>query len=257
MKTVAALLLLQGAPDPPPAWQTALAPRVPNFIERLNSPDEVVRRTLLTHLTYFRPRDSAHYPGYFRHLLKDPWPSLRWEALHRLWEHGIVLSKDELPESFAAPCVGLVRREDAAKLRVLGDANAPLAGWTLHVLGILGDREAAPAARQLLDSTNVFVRFSAAAALVRLGEKADGVAALESLLEARDDPSGFYRYRSAEILVRLGKKERLEVLIDMLERGVRNDYADGPIQILEDLTGAFHPTPAAWRAWWTAQKAQK
>lgn len=250
-------VLLLGAQDPPPAWQTALAPRVPHFHERLNSPDEVVRRTLLTHLTYFRPRDSAHYPGYFRHLLKDPWPSLRWEAMHRLWEHGIPLSKEELPESFAAPYVGLVPREDAAKLRALGAPGDPLAGWTIHVLGILGDRDAVPAARQLLDSTNVFVRLSAAAALVRLGEKADGVAALESLTTAPDDASGFYRYRSAEILVRLGRKEHLEVLIGMLERGVRNDYADGPIQILEDLTGEFHPTPAAWRAWWTARKAGK
>jgi HEAT repeat protein len=237
-----------------------VAARVRHLDKRLASTDESVRLGVLTELTYFQPRDSRVYPPFLRALLRDPSPKIRWEALHRLWEHQL-LDRKEVPASFEAPLVGMVVGQDPKhlnRLRELAKTLDATGGWAIHILGILGDREAMPLARAALQSQNVFTRFSAAVALVRLGERQEGVDALHKITDAADDQTDFYRCRAAEVLYRLGDRKAALVLIQVLEKGMRAAYAYGPVELLEDLTGQYFTTAAEWRTWWQAseKKAQ-
>ena len=49
----------------------AVAQRVAHLDRRLSAEDAVIRKRVLTELTYFRPRDSKIYPPFLRALLKD------------------------------------------------------------------------------------------------------------------------------------------------------------------------------------------
>jgi len=257
-----ASLLLGGAPPPgltapPPGADRAWSERFPEVAARIRyldkrmaSPDDRVRLRVLTELAYFWPRDSRPYPPFLRALLKDPSPKVRWQAVHRLWEHNHFLDKQELPGDFDVPTFGLVNWRDAkevARLRSAVRGSGAAAGWAIHALGIIGDEASMPAARSLLSSPNVFTRFSAAVALIQLGEAKEGVAALQGITHASDDPSAFYRCRAAEVLHRLGDRGALQVLVQLLEK--RRDYADGPGEILEDLTGHYYTTALEWRTW--------
>lgn len=249
------------APVPPPkgTWSQRfpeVAGRIKHFDVRMTSPDSRVRMRVLTEVTYFRPRDSRLYPPFLRALLADADPEIRGEAVHRLWEHHHFLKKEELPKSFNVHLHGVFEWQDpkqVARLRAAARLKGAEGGWAIHALGIVGDKDSVPFARALLASDNVFTRFSAAVALVQLGERKDGLAALHKLTDAHDDVSGFYRYRAAECLVRLGERNAIEVLIGQLESGARAGYADGPLEVLEDLTGRYFSTAAEWRKWWKTE----
>lgn len=229
-----------------------IAQRVSHLDRRMAAQDPEIRKRVLTELTYFRPRDSKAYPPFFRALLKDPSSEVRGEAVERLWLHHAFLRPDELPDSFHVAFVGDFRWRDPADLeRVRGLARqpGPTGGWAVHALGLAGDVEAIPLARAQLDSKNVFARHAAALALVQLGQRKEGIEALRRITDAElaEDVSGFYRYRAAEDLARLGERQGVDVLIDLLES--RPGYADGPREILEDLTGEYFLTVAEGRTW--------
>jgi HEAT repeat protein len=238
-----------------------LAQRITHLDKRLTSSNEHIRRRVLTTLVSGRPRDSRHYPAFFRALLDDPSPKVRGEAVRRLWEHNHFLERKDLPRSFHVPFVEVFDWQDAkdvARVRDMARFRGPDGGWAIHALGIIGDKDSLPLARNLLASDNVFTRFSAAMALVQLGERVDGMDALHKLTDAVDDHTGFYRYRAAEVLYRLGDKKAIETFFQLLESDIRANYVDGPLDILEDLTGEFFSTAAEWRLWWRmAQKAVK
>jgi HEAT repeat protein len=229
-----------------------VARRVSGLDEKLASKDQQTRVEVLYHLYSAQARDSKNYPPFFRALLRDPSGQVRYEAVHRLWEHHVLLSRDELPASFEVPFFGPLEWQKADQLaRLRKQAENPDApgGWAIHTLGIVGDQEAAKLANALLDSPSVFTRFSAAVALVQLGKKKEGFSALHALLDAKDDVSGFYRYRAAECLYRFGHPAGVEQLIRIYEQGVRKGYVDGPQQVLEDVTGQRFNTAAQWRRW--------
>ena len=71
------------------------------------------------------------------------------------------------------------------------------------------------------------------------------------------DPDGFYQMRAAERLYRLGDVDAAENLVVMLEVGGREGYADGPADLLEDLTDQWFPTPREWRKWWAGRKEKR
>ena len=231
----------------------AVARRVPHLDRRLAADQVVIRKRVVTELTYFRPRDSKVYPPFLRALLKDPSPEVRGEAVERLWEHHVFLAHEELPASFHVHAVGEFRWKDPAEVARVRDLalrrDDPAGGWATHALALVGDKGAVPLARVQLDSKNVFVRHSAALALVQLGQTKEGVAALHRITDSGDDETGYYRYRAAEALVRLGDSQALDVLIALMEGKVRQSYADGPREILEDLTGRYFLTAAEARAW--------
>src|SRR5262249_24233200 len=154
------------------------------------SNDFVVRQKVLTELTYFQPRDSKLYPPFLKALLKDPAPEIRRQAIEKLWEHNIFLSDQELPATFEVHFIGTFDRTkpgQVAKLRKAAESAEAPGGWAIHNLGIIGDKEAIPLARDLLISKNVFTRFSAAMALWQLGEKKTAVDALHKITDATDD----------------------------------------------------------------------
>lgn len=231
----------------------ALARRVPYLDRRLAADEVVIRKRVVTELTYFRPRDSKVYPPFLRALLKDPSPEIRGEAVERLWEHHVFLALGELPSSFHVHAVGEFRWKEPAEVARVRELarrrDEPAGGWATHALALVGDKGAVPLARAQLDSTNVFVRYSSALALVQLGHAKEGAAALHRITDAGDDETGYYRCRAAETLVRLGDGQALDVLIALMEGKGRESYADGPREILEDLTGQYFLTAAEARAW--------
>jgi HEAT repeat protein len=250
-------LILLGAATAPAEEQRwserfpAIAQRIPHLDLRLTAQDAAIRKRVLTDLTYIRPRDSTIYPPFLRALLKDPSSEVRGEAVKRLWEHHVFLGPEELPDSIDVPLVGGFRWRDPAELDRLrdlaGQRDAPSGGWAIYALGLAGDAKAIPLARALLESKNVFVRHSAAVALVQLRQTKDGIEALRRITDAEDDESGYYRYRAAEDLARLGERQAIDVLIDLIES--YSDCSSGPREIVEDLTGQYFLTAAEARAW--------
>jgi len=237
-----------------------VAARIRRLDQRLNSKEELIRQKVLTELTYFQSRQSKVYPPFFRALLKDASADVRGEAVHKLWEHGVFLTRKELPESFKVHFVGEFRWQQPMELdrvRLMAQDQDSKGGWAIHALGIVGDADSAPLARNLLASKNVFTRFSAAVALIQLGEKKDGINALTLIRRAQDDVTGYYRYRSAEVLYRLGDRDAIVTLIDEMDSNMKGGYASGPLEILEDLTGEYFLTAAEWRKWWETQKEKK
>jgi hypothetical protein len=254
-----------GPAEGEPSWSERfpeVAVRIRHLDRRMANADPKVRLRVVTELTYFRPRDSRVYPPFYRALLKDPSPEVRWQAVHGLWEHNVFLDKKELPKSFTVPLVGELEWGDAEQVKKFREAarsKGAVGGWAIHALGIIGDEESVPLARDLLGDDNTFARFSAAVALVQLGEPKPGREALKKLAAAPDvaDTSGFYRMRAAECLYRLGDTDAAETLIAMLEAGERRDYADDPAEVLEDLTDQWFAKPAEWRKWWDGRKERK
>jgi HEAT repeat protein len=215
---------------------------------------------VLTELTYFQPRNSKHYPPFLRALLADPSPTLRWQAVECLWEHNHFLDKKDLPAILEVPLMGEFAWQDPKHLeRFRAAARSPEAygGWAIHALGIVGDKESIPLAKNLLASKNVFTRFSAAMTLLQLGEKKLAVDALHKISDAGDDTSGYYRCRAAEVLYRLGEKKAIETLLQVLADGTRADYADTPLELLADLTGQYFTTSAEWQRWWQMEQGKK
>ncbi|MSQ97598.1 MAG: HEAT repeat domain-containing protein [Gemmataceae bacterium] len=235
----------------------AIAVRIKHLDERMNSPEEYVRKRVLNELTSYQPRDSKHYPPFLRALLKDSSPALRWQAVHQLWEHNHFVDKKDLPAILDVPLMGEFAWQDPKHLeRFRSAARSPDAdgGWAIHALGIVGDKESIPLAKNLLSSKNVFTRFSAAMLLVQLGEVKEGVDALYKITDSNDEPTGFYRCRAAEVLVRLGHKKAIESLFQEVARGTLSNSTYSPLKFLEDLTGQYFSTAAEWRRWWQLEQ---
>jgi HEAT repeat protein len=235
--------------------KAVLAPlelRVPHLGERLASPEAAVRRRALVELTTFVPRDSQHYPPLFRHLLGDPSPAMRWEALSRLDDHGIVLPPAELPHSIEVPLVGELVLDDPTSLETMrarcrdGGASS---GWAIRALGLAGDSGAVELALELRSSENAFVRHSAAVALLHLDREPEARVLLRALVAASEgDPSRFYSAIAAERLVRLGESAYLGALVELIP--ARAEYADRVEGLLEDLTGEHFSSESEWKTWW-------
>jgi HEAT repeat protein len=102
----------------------------------------------------------------------------------------------------------------------------------------------------------VWIRFSAAVALVQLGEVKEGVDVLYQVADAADDPTGFYRCRAAEVLVRLGHKKAIESLFQEVARGTLSNSSYTPLELLEDLTGQYFTTAPEWRRWWQLEQGK-
>jgi len=228
-----------------------IAKYVRHYDSRMSSSIPEVRLKVLTELTYFHQRDSKFYPSFLQLLLNDPSPAIRWQALARLDEHGITVSDTDLPVSVAVPMGGLLDRtsqDSIQRFRKQAASMEPEGGWAVRALGLMHDTQSRALALSLLESDNVFVRYSAACTLINLGEVEHGLQALRSITTAADDDSGCYRLCAAERLWRLGEKEHIEVIFDLYE--TRASYADGADGILEDLTGEYFITENEWRQWW-------
>ena len=237
-----------------------IAALVGHFDVRMRSPDASVRQRVQMELTYFHPRDSKLYPPFFRYLLNDESPAIRWSAINHLRQHGVFLSVDELPESFNAPIAGLCRPSDPESLKRIraiaaADPHSANAGWAVTALAVAKDQAAIDLLGPLTDSENVFVRFSAALAYLELGRPETGLGLLRGIAETDREQSGYYKLRAAEQLVRSGETEYLGTLIAATSRRSGMGYADAGISILEDLTGEYFPTPEEWSAWWQHRRA--
>jgi len=263
---LALALLSQGVPV------QILAPleaRAWHLRERLECPDPEIRLHVLGQLQSFRIRDSAHYPPLLRHLLGDPSPEVRWEALARLDEHGVTVRPEELPETIAVPLAGILELRDPASVERMRSRAREGDGWAILALGLVEDPGSVELALALGDAENPFVRHSAAVALLHLGCEEEARARLRSLAALPGgvrgggrDPTAiadggpaarayWYNALAAERLVRLGETEFLGRLVELIPEPASPLLIGG---ILEDLTGTFRLTEAEWRAWWRERR---
>jgi len=235
-----------------------IARLIRHFGVRMCSKHAAVRLEVLTELTYFHPRDSKLYPPFLRYLLTDPSPKIRWEAIRRLREHGVFLRKDELPESYQVPIVGLCRPKAPKSLqrlrKMLADPNDVRAGWAVTALAAAKDSNVLEWANRLAGSRNVFVRFSAACACLELGQRDKALKLIRTIADTDHEASGFYKMSAAELMVRHGYKEYIGTLIEAVAGRFGQGYADAGIGVLADLTGKYYPTPSEWKAWWDEQR---
>jgi len=237
-----------------------IAGLVRHFEVRMRSQDASVRKRVLHELTSNHPRDSKLYPPFFRYLLNDPSPNIRWEAISRLRDHGIFLTADELPASFEVTMVGLVTPGDPESLKRIramasADPHSPAAGWAVTALAAAQDTDAIDLLGPLTDSENVYVRYSAATAYIQLGQPHKGLPLLRGIAATDTDASGYYKLRAAEWLVRAGETEYLGTLIEATAHRCAIGYADSGLSILADLTGQYFPTAKEWQAWWDHRQA--
>lgn len=261
---LSALAISISSPYTGPVWaqKSDVPPDISNYVrhynERISSPLPEMRMGVLKELTYFHQRDSRLYPPFFRQLLSDPSPKIRWEALARLDDHGITVSESNLPQSIEVPLVGLLDRTNSDSLayfRTQATNTCPGGGWAIMALGLIGDKEAGNLAESLLESEDVFVRYSAAVALIHSGKIDLGKQVLRQITRATQDTSGFYRVAAAERLWRLGDKQYIETIFTVFK--TRSAYADGPIDVLADLTGEYFVTEEEWSEWWAKEGKAK
>lgn len=243
-----------------------LAHRVHRFEARLHSPRDAVRLRLLVELTHFVPRDLQAYPGFFRYLLDDPAPRIRWEAARRLaYQMG---PSHPLPQvQLEVPLHGVVDAESARSIadlrqRTMSTEGKPLA-WGMEALGFLGDEPSAPLFEAHLNHKAPTMRLRAALASVRVGRMKPGLQALRNLASiAPLSRAPMVPVLAAEALVRAGEEGALTQLVVHTRALDWTSLGHGPEQILEDLTGVFRDGPDAWEdylrrrgAWSLANKS--
>ena len=141
------------------------------------------------------------------------------------------VAEDEVAEAAllqALLAVGVKEgRPDPALVKALTDRESLCRAAAAHVLG-RGDPTRRVAVRRLLADADARVRFEAAAALVRCGEK-EAVPVLIALLGDGPIPLG---WRAQEILLRLADDKSPAVALETEDAGVRAKVV------------------AAWSAWW-------
>ena len=220
-----------------------LACRVPHFDERLNSDDRDVRLSAVRTVLMSERRNSKLLPPFFRALLRDPDPEIAWTALSGLGDHDLAVAPDELPARIEVPLAGRfnVRDfKDRLRLRRLAlRGSEALEGWALRALMLIGDEQTVTLAEPLAKSDNAFVRFNAAAALLRNGKPELAILFLQALVDRNEY---LYGLVAAELLARHGNRDALEYLQRVLDARVppgQGSSKDLVRDILADLTGVY------------------
>lgn len=220
-----------------------LACRVPHFDERLNGDDRDVRLSAVRTAMMSERRNSKLFPPFFRALLRDPDPEIAWTALSGLGDYDLAIAPDERPARIEVPLAGRFDvRDFKDRLRLRGLAlrgSEALQGWALRALMLIGDEQTVALAEPLTKSDNAFVRFNAAAALLRNGKPELAIPVLQALV---DQNEYYYGVVAAELLARRGHRDALQSLRRVLDTRVppgQGSSKDLVRDILADLTGAY------------------
>jgi len=152
-----------------------MAIRISHFEERINSSDKSIRIRVLDQAGYFDLNMDKEYITFLKRMLKDPSPLVRGRAIKQFYDLWIPMSPSELPETF----VGyhndqLVNRTSSKNIEKLLDeckSNTVTSGYAAYVLGLLKVKKAMPVLRKLGSGQNIFVRYTAARALLDCGDK--------------------------------------------------------------------------------------
>jgi len=255
--------------SPGPAQHSQLANRIPFFRDRLTSPNVAVRYELMLNIGENLPLPEAE--KVLRAMMKDPDAAIRDQAVRRLLAVGCPVRPSELPPLFA----GVDRADSKAladfrdKLRgtpksqpgrenesLENNISAPgaAAGYAAQLLGVLGDETDIPRLEALLNRENIYVRFTAANALINLGAEESGRKALTAIADAKSIPDNYFYIRQALLnLHRMGDRNALANLASHLksiessaEPNARSNYVQG-LKALACLTGTWKNSASEWQ----------
>lgn len=255
---------------------SALHQLIPFFADRLASKHDFVRYRLMADAGELLPMGEAEQ--LLREMARvDPDLATRQQALVRLVSRGYRIDSSEMPRKFSWPGWPVIDTEDEEQMRQIlrelrGEESqdsrddfprtsikrpGPQAGSAIQLLGLLGDRSDVARLRPLLDSENIFIRFSAAIALINLGGTRSGIEGLNRIAQAEPEPSNHVYVTNALLtLRRSGDKTAVYRYLDYLavleaddEHHARLHYTQG-LEELGQLFGIWRDDIESWRSWW-------
>jgi len=234
-----------------------IAHRAQWFEARINAPQAEIRKRVVTEVCYFFGRDEE-LVRFLRRMVRDADPVVRGRAIHELYQRWILLDPEDLPRTFSGyPDVQLIDRDDPDHVDKLQAAGA------VYALGILRAKEALPRMRMLKNHANVYVRYTAARAMLACGDR-DGARAifdaisaeqLEIYAGATGERHPWYAWNACRGLIEIGGDEGYQRALKIwrhleLSPGV-NDRSNLPyVRIaFADLAGQYFPTAMEAQAW--------
>jgi hypothetical protein len=229
--------------------------------QKLRSPNARVRHDLVWRL------DPYETEPYLRALLADPEPTVREKAFEHLASNGFAVDRKEVPRGLKgldpADPAGLQRRlEDlrsAVRAAPLQSSDA-IPGHAAVLVGVFGDASDLQSLMNLTGHANVFVRFSAANALLALGAPEPAKATLRRIADVPTAPDNlFYKRNALSVLSRLKDSGATAQLIDFLselepsaELNARSHYVT-LLSVLAAVHCVWHDDAAGWRQWLASQ----
>jgi hypothetical protein len=253
-----------------------VARRIDAFEERINSPRVEDRTAVLGQLTHDWYLPNAEMVRFLKRVAKhdaDAW--VRGTAIKELHDAWIPLDPGELPTSFIGYHRGLTidrQRKDLAADLIAQVRQGDLSGgYAAYAVGLLRLKEAVPDLRNLAESKNVFVRYSAGRALVECGDKVAGAAILKTIMNGGvpvnapigqlEDP--YYQALAARAFMEVGpieKKAATERLIELMKEleAWTDINAQGRLQTarreLGRVSGQYFTSHQDARAWLEKRK---
>lgn len=250
-----------------------LRQRIPFLKERLLSKKDAVRYRLQGEVGQHLPLAEAEQ--LLRQILRrDSHEETKDQVLQQLLSLGYKLDRSELPRRIRGVDRGWIDRRDADALKELlselrGERagvnsikeEGAEAGYAAVLLGLLGDESDRARLRPLLKHKNIYVRFSAATAVLNLGDAATAKGALAGIASAPATPEEYVYIRDALLsLHRLGDTTAIQKYLILLrtlepssEPTARHHYAEG-IHALSNLFGVWHDDTQAWQEWLAKRK---
>ena len=152
----------------------SVAARSAFFEVRINAPDSTIRHRVLIEIGYFLHLPEKEYIAFLKRMLGDPAPIVSGKALRKLYRMWVPIARGELPQKFAGyHDRQLIDLEDPTCIPRLMEecgGSGVKAGYAAYVLGLLRHKPAAPLFKRLAADHNIFVRYTAARALIGVGE---------------------------------------------------------------------------------------
>jgi HEAT repeat protein len=248
------------------------------FEDAVNAKDPGIRLRVLVEVGYFQDVPEAEYVRFLRRMLRDEDPAVRGDVLRKLYELWVTVPVNELPPRFVGyHNAQMIDRSDeklVEKLRQECRSKEVNAGWAAYVLCLLQAKQALPELRSLAEHKNIFVRCTAARALIACDDKKQARAILETIMDAqlemyrvnaarpareRGEREPYYAVVACRTFMELGADEhkagldRLITLFEYMEKSVEvNDEAQlhHLRRTVSGAAGRFLENAAAARIWY-------
>lgn len=153
----------------------SVASRVPFFEERINAEDSAIRIRALTESSYFHHEPTTEYVLFLKRLYLDPNPEVRGIAIRKLYDMWVPQPPESLPQVFTG-YDGLQIIDRNSRIQTQG-MYAP------YAYGLIGNTNSIPVLKKYINDENIFVRYSAARALLSCGDRSSAVAIFNKISE--------------------------------------------------------------------------
>ncbi len=153
------------------------------FETRINAKDPLIRERVLIVVGYFYSLPDDDYVAFLKRMTYDSDPLVRGRAIKKLYSMWVPQDPESLPLVFAGYHKDqMIDRAEESTLQNLiqhCEHGGLGGGYAAYVLGLLKMEEAIPALQELTNDPNIFVRFTAARALLDCGDRETAVAVFD------------------------------------------------------------------------------